>query len=191
MGGDKGGGAAQQAQMQVAGAQTSLAQQQEQLAGQVFGTTFPGMQIAENYYQALASGDPAQIFRAVAPAVQQIQQSTAATKQQIRQDMPRGGQENLALSEADISKTAQIGNLFQRAYTGAFPALASMGTTGIGLASNEVANAISAFSGAATTYANVAEQQAQGKGAQKGFMGELAGAGGQIAGSALMGAALA
>jgi hypothetical protein len=172
--------------MAVGGQQQQLAQQQEQQSASLFNTAFPGFQTAESYYQALASGDPSKIFQAVAPAIQQISQNTAGEKEQIRQNMPRGGQENLALSEADISKTAQIGGLEQTAYTGSFPALASMGSTGIGLSNNEIANAISAFSGASTTYANVAEQQAQGKGASKGFMGDVAQAGGEIGAAALL-----
>jgi len=160
--------------------QVQLGQRQDARSAQLFSTAYPGMQIAENYYQALSSGDPSKIFAAVSPGVQDISANTAAAKQNIRENMPRGGTETLALQEADISKSAQIGNLETKAFTSSFPALANLGTSGIGLSNNEIANAISAFSGASATAGNIAQTQEEGKGMMLGFAGDLASAGATV-----------
>lgn len=146
----------------------------------------PGLKTAQSYYDKLASGDPNAISTAIGPAASGIAQGTQATIGNIRATAPPGGQEQLAEQEAKISGTGQIGNLITQAYTSAFPAEASLGQGGVGLSINEVANAIAGFQGAGTTVAQLGQEQAAGKAATLGFMGSLAGAGGEVGSAAIL-----
>jgi len=159
----------------------SLAQSQEARAGraegrekQLFDLTFPGMQTAESYYQTLASGDPTAIQRAIAPATERINMASQAAQEQIRNEMPRGGTQQLAIEEAGISRAGQVGNLATQAYTGAFPALAALAGQGIGLSVNELSNAIASAQGAGQTLGAAGQQAAQGKASTSGLLGSLA-----------------
>lgn len=156
-------------------AQTQLSQQSAGQSAQTFGATFPGLQMAESYYNSLASGNPTAIASAVGPSVSQIAGNTAATKQQILQTTPRGGEQNLALEQADISKASQVGNLETSAYTSSFPALASLASSGMGISVNELANALSG-------YQSIGQEQSAGKASTMGFLGSLAGGAGTAAG---------
>ena len=129
-------------QNQLTQEQIALAQQQEGRANTLFQQTDPGIGIAEKYYQALSSGDPQKMAAAIGPAVGGIQAQSAQAKENIIANLPRGGEQNLALAQADIAKAGQIGNLETQAYTGSFPALASLGGQGVGLSINEIANAV-------------------------------------------------
>lgn len=154
--------------------QDAAAQKSQQQSAQTYGVTEPGLQSAENYYAALSSGDPTKIFSAVSPSVNQIIGNTQAVKQNILQDNPRGGGQDLALEQANISKAAQIGNLETSAYTSSFPALANLASTGLGLSVNEMANAMQG-------YQSVMTNQSQNKASTMGFFGSLAGGLGGLA----------
>ena len=168
-------------QNQLTQEQIQLAQQQQGQSNQLFQTSFPGFQAAEQYYTSLASGDPQKMMAAVAPSVNAIATQTQAAKNQITETMPRGGAEELALAQADIGKSSQIGNLMSSAYTSAFPALANLAQGGIGLSVNEVANAIASFGGASQANLGAMNTEAQGKASTMGFFGSLAGAAGMAA----------
>jgi hypothetical protein len=178
MGGGTGG--TQSTQNQIAQGQLAISQQQQDQANKVEGIVEPGLQTAENYYTSLASGDPTKIMAAIGPAVGQIGSQTQQAKNSITATTPRGGAQDLALAEADISKAGQVGNLQTQAYTGAFPALAQLFQGGSSTAISQVANAISAASGAGTTEAQIGQEQSAGKASTMGLLGSLAGAGGQI-----------
>lgn len=168
-------------QEQLTQEQIDLAKQQQALSNKTYGVVAPGLQTAENYYASLASGDPTKIAAAVGPAVSGITSSTEAAKQAILTSTPRGGAQDLALQEADISKAGQVGNLDVQAYTGAFPALASLFSGGAGISVQQIANALSGFSGASQTIGALGQEQAQGKASTMGFFGSLAGAAGTAA----------
>ena len=154
-----------QQQFDIAEGQLDIARTGEAREEKLFGTTFPGLDIAEKYYQSLASGDPDEIFRAIAPATEQITSASEQAKERIRTTMPRGGESRLAQEYADIGAAGQVGNLATKAYTSAFPALASLATSGIGLSINEMANAIASMAGAGETTGRIGDQQAAGKAA--------------------------
>jgi hypothetical protein len=175
-------------QNQIAEGQLDLATKQQKESEQILGDVEPGLKMAEDYYQALASGDIKKITAAVAPASQQISSQTEQAKNMIKESTARGGAQDLAVAEADISKSGQIGNLVTQAYTGAFPALASLFSTGGGISVSEIANAVSSAQGASQTTAAVGNEQAQGKATTMGFLGSLAGAAGQAAGGGAFGA---
>jgi hypothetical protein len=173
-----------QQQNNISQKQLGLAEHQQDQADELRGITLPGFKKANDYYMKLSSGDPNEIFRAISPAAEQISEQTDAIKNQIDQNAPRGGEARLAKENADVSKAAQTGNLVTKSYTSSFPALASMGSTGIGLSLNQVANALTGYGGAATTAGNVANEQAAGKANTMGFVGQMIGAGASAAGAA-------
>lgn len=148
--------------------------------------SLPGLQQSENYYSQLASGNPQQIFAATAPAVGQINTATQGAAKNIAENSPRGGVEQMAQANLQQQRAGQVGNLATQAYTSSFPALASLSQGGLGLAANEVSNAISAGSSASSSNQAVMQQQTAEKGSTLGFLGSLAGMGGDIAGGALM-----
>jgi hypothetical protein len=155
--------------------ESAASAQQQANSQQLFNVAEPGLQTAENYYQNLASGNPTQMFAAVAPSVNSVIGNTEQAKQNILQNDPRGGTQDLALQQADISKAAQIGNLQSSAYTSSFPALANLAQTGLGISTNEAQNAIQG-------YGQVAQSQSADKASSMGFLGSLAGAGGSVLG---------
>lgn len=169
-----------------------LTQQQQKNANtaaqesqQTYKTTAPGLSTAENYYQALASGNPAALFKTIAPAVGQINQNSEAAANQIKQTTPRGGAQDLALQQNDITKAANVGNLATNAFTSSFPALASLAGTGLGLSTNELSNAIAGLSTASQTNTGLMNAQAEGKASTLGMLGSLGGAAAMGAGTAV------
>lgn len=153
-----------------------LAQQEMGRQQQLYNASFPGFQESENYYQQLASGDPTAISRAISPAAQQINAQATATNQRIDQDMPRGGEKNLAKEENEINKGAQIGQASTQGYLNSFQNLAGLAGQGIGQ-SNQLAGE------AGSQFSTVANQQAEGKAAQLGFITSLTGSAAELAGA--------
>lgn len=171
----------------IAQGQLDLANKQQATSDKVLGVVEPGLQTAENYYASLATGDPTKIMSAIGPAVAQIGSQTEQSKNAIKSTTPRGGAQDLALAEADISKAGQVGNLQTQAYTGSFPALAQLFQGGAGISVSQIANAIASAQGAASTTAQVGQEQAQGKATTMGFLGSLAGGAGEAAGGGAFG----
>jgi hypothetical protein len=171
----------QNAEVNIAQQQTDIAKQANTRANQLFGASFPGFQEAESYYQQLATGDPSAIARAIAPAAQQIDAQAEGAKQRIEQDSPRGGVKNLALAENEINKGAQIGNLATQSYLSSFQNLAGLAGQGVGQSQGFTGSAISGLSAAGNQYSNIANQQAEAKASQLGFISSLAGSGAGLA----------
>lgn len=172
----------QDAEVGIAQQDVGIAQQQQANSQQEFNASFPGFQQAENYYSKLATGDPAAISRAIAPAAQQIDAQSTATAQRIEQDSPRGGAKNLALEENQINKGAQVGQLASQGYLSSFQNLAGLAGQGVGESISSSGTAISGLSAGGNQYSNVAQQQAEGKASQLGFISSLAGSGAELAG---------
>ncbi len=164
---------------------TNIAQQQEANAQQLFNTSFPGFQTAENFYTTLASGDPSAIFRAISPAVQQIDQSTAAAKANILRTGPPGGQTNLAIENADVNRGAQVGNIGASAYLNAPNALAQLAGQGVNQSISSASTGISSYSAGTQALGQLGSQQLQAQqiaAEQKGStFGSLSSLGGSLA----------
>jgi hypothetical protein len=175
--------ATEKAQQNLANTQQAQSAQATQQSQQLFNTTFPGIQSAENYYKLLSSGDPNSIFKATAPAAENIAAQKQSVLNQINQNMPRGGAKDLAEAQATSQSGSQIGNLFTQAYTSSFPALANLGTSGVGLSVNELANSISGLGQASQTLSSLGGEQSAGKAATLGFLGSLGGAGASALGA--------
>lgn len=171
----------QDAEVQVAQGELAVSQSANQRAQQLFNTSYPGFQEAENYYQQLASGDPTAISRAIAPATEQISKQSQGAAQRITQDVPRGGAQNLALAENQINKGAQISQAATQGYLNSFQNLSSLAGQGVGESSSYTNSAISALGAAGNQYSNIAQQEAEGKASQLGFIASLAGSGGEAA----------
>ena len=179
------------------GEDKSLQQAQENLANQMaasgkastaegstlFNLALPGLEQAESYYGKLASGDPAALARASAPAIQSITSNTNAAKKNIIQDNPRGGERNLALEEADLSQGAQISQLTTGSYTGAFGSLAGLGGQNVSQGTAATSTGLQGMNAAANQYGNLQQLNSEQKATQLGLWSSLAGAGASIAGA--------
>ena len=142
---------------------------------QLFNMALPGLEQSEAYYGKLASGDPNALARANAPAVQAITKSTDSAKKNIMQDNPRGGERNLALEEADLTKGAQVGQLETGSYTSSFGSLAGLGGQNVGQGTAASSAGMQGMNAAANQYGQMQEINAQNKAQTTGFYGSLGG----------------
>jgi hypothetical protein len=165
-------------------AQTSLANQLSATGAQsaqegstLFNLALPGLEQATGYYGKLASGDPNALARANAPAIQQITGQSNQQLSNIMQNAPRGGARDLAISDADLSKGAQISNLTTGSYTSAFPSLASLGGQNVGQGNQATSTGAQAMNSAANQFGNLQQLNNESKATSLGFASSLAGAG--------------
>ena len=170
----------QDSQTNLANVMASTGQQSAQEGSKLFNLALPGLQQSESYYGKLASGDPAALSRANAPAIQQITGQSNAAKQNIIKDNPRGGERNLALEDADITKGAQISQLTTGSYTGAFPSLSSLGGQNVSQGTAATGTGLQGMNAAANQYGQLQQLSNEQKATQLGFMGSLAGSGAQL-----------
>lgn len=129
----------------------------------LFNMALPGLEQSEAYYGKLASGDPNALARANAPAIQSITKATDSAKKNIMQDNPRGGERNLALEEADLSKGAQVGQLETGSYTSSFGSLAGLGGQNVGQGTAAQSSGVQGMNAAANQYGNMWQENAQAK----------------------------
>jgi hypothetical protein len=171
----------QDAQTNLANVMASTGQEKAQEGRTLFNLALPGVQRSESYYGKLASGDPAALARANAPAIQQITESSNAAKKNIMQDNPRGAERTLALEEADINKGTQISQLTTGSYLGAFPSLAQLGGQNISQGNQATATGLQGMNAAGNQYGQLQQLQNEQKATQLGFISSLAGTAGTLA----------
>lgn len=157
-------------------------QQSAKEGSTLFNLALPGLQQAEGYYGKLATGDPAALSRANAPAIQSITAQSNAAKKNIAQDAPRGGERNLALEEADLSKGSQISQLTTGSYTNSFGSLAGLGGQNASQANAATGTGLQGMNAAANQYGQLQQINSEQKATQLGFLTSLAGTGAEIAG---------
>jgi hypothetical protein len=157
--------------------QVNLQNTEAGLLKQYSGIAIPGLTTASDYWKALLSGGSA-AQAATAPFAQTIASQTQAAQRQIQQNLPGGGEKNLALAQLPIAQGQSVANLYQ----GLGPMAASqlqalsLGSAGAGTSSGGV----SASAGASN------EQLAASQAAAKGQMFGGIGSGiGTLAGGAL------
>jgi hypothetical protein len=160
----------------------STGQQSAQEGSTLFNLALPGLEKANTYYGKLASGDPNALARANAPAIQQVTGQSDQQLKNIMQNAPRGGARDLAISDADLSKGAQISNLTTGSYVGAFPSLASLGGQNVGQGNQATSTGIQGMNAAANQYGNLQQIQNQQKQEQLGLYTGLAGSAASFAG---------
>lgn len=153
----------------------------------LFNLALPGLEQSESYYGKLATGDPAALSRANAPAIQQIGSASASAKKNIVQDNPRGGERNLALEEADLTKGAQISNLTTGSYASSFGSLAGLGGQNVSQGTAATGTGLQGMNAAANQYGQLGQLQNEQKATQMGFLGSLVGAAGTAAGGGAFG----
>lgn len=178
MGGGSGKGAANTAQKNIAADAdqlTNIAKTQSGQSTQLYNSAFPGFQSAEGFYNALSSGDPTAIARAISPATQQISQATTGAKQNIMANDPSGGEKNLALEQANLNQGAQVGSTASQGYLNSFNALAKLAGQGIGESQSGANTAISGLGSSASANNASGQLGIQEKGANLGALGGLAG----------------
>ena len=173
----------QSAQQNLANVMASTGQQSAQEGSTLFNLALPGLTQTEGYYGKLASGDPAALARANAPAIQDITNNSNQAKSNIIADQPRGGERNLALEEADISKGGQISNLTTSSYLQAFPSLAGLGGQNVSQGTAATGTGLQGMNAAANQYGQLQQLSNESKATQLGFITSLAGAGASIAGA--------
>ena len=171
----------QSAQTELAKTMASTGKQSAAEGSTLFNLALPGLTQAEGYYGKLASGDPHALARANAPAVGAITKSTDQAKKNITENMPRGGERNLALEEADLSKGAQIGQLETGSYLSSFGSLAGLGGQNVGQGNQATGTGLQGMQGAANQYGQMQQINAENKASTLGFFGSLAGAAGEAA----------
>jgi hypothetical protein len=161
----------------VIDSQTGLQNQEKYLLGKYSDIALPLLGSAGTYWSQLLQGGPA-AQAATAPYAQTIAGQTTAAQKQIQQNLPAGGEKNLALAELPISQAASVANLYQ----GLGPTAASqigslaLGTAGAGTGSGAVS------SGAGSSLTGLAGQQQAAKGGAIGGLGQGIGT---LAGGAL------
>lgn len=172
-------------------AQTNLANQMASTGAQsaaegstLFNLALPGLEQSESYYGKLATGDPAALARANAPAIQSITSASNSAKQNIVQDQPRGGERNLALEEADLSKGSQISSLTTGSYTGAFGSLSGLGGQNVSQGTAATGTGLQGMNAAANQYGNLQQINNEQKATQLGFISSLGGMAASAAGAA-------
>lgn len=167
----------QTAQTNLANTMSATGQQSAAEGSKLFNLALPGLQQSEAYYGKLASGDPAALNRANAPAIQQITGNANAAAKNITQDMPRGGERNLALEEGDLSKGSQISQLTTGSYTGSFGSLAGLGGQNVSQGNAATGTGLQGMNAAANQYGQLGQLANEQKATQMGFISSLAGAG--------------
>jgi hypothetical protein len=177
----------QTAQTNLANIMASTGEQSAQEGSTLFNLALPGLQQAEGYYGKLATGDPAALARANAPAIQSITSASNSAKKNITQDMPRGGERNLALEEADLSKGAQISGLTTGSYTSSFGSLAGLGGQNVSQGTAATGTGLQGMNAAANQFGQLQQLNNEQKATQLGFFGSLAGAAGTAAGGGAFG----
>jgi hypothetical protein len=163
---------------------TQIAGEQEQNAQQLYNLTEPGLVQSENFYQSLASGSPAAIMRAIAPAAQQTAQASAGAKANILANDPAGGEKNLALESVDVNRGAQIASSASGATLAAPNALGQLAGQGIGESISSGSAATGSLSASNQGYNNLQNQYFQGQQLQMQQKGQTLGAAGGLAGDA-------
>jgi hypothetical protein len=148
----------------------------------LFNLALPGLETANTYYGKLASGDPNALARANAPAIQQITGQADQSLKNIMQNAPRGGARDLAISDAELSKGAQISNLTTQSYTGAFPSLASLGGQNVSQGNQATSTGAQTMNAAANQYGNILQFNNEQKQQQLGLITGLAGSAASFAG---------
>jgi hypothetical protein len=155
-------------------------QQSAAEGSQLFNLALPGLEQSEAYYGKLASGDPTALSRANAPAIQQIGAASDSAKKSIVQDNPRGGERNLALEEADITKGAQTSQLTTGSYVNSFGSLAGLGGQNVSQGTAATSTGLQGMNAAANQYGQLQQLNNSQKATSLGFLGSLAGAGATI-----------
>lgn len=122
----KGTGAAIKGQQAIEQQFANIAQNQANIGSQYANIGLPALQSGSNYWQQLLQGGPA-AQQAVGPMAQQITQSSQGALQNLKSNLPAGGESNLAQANLLNQRAQQIGQLYQGVQPQAAQALSQLG----------------------------------------------------------------
>lgn len=172
---------AENTQQQVSAGQLALGQQQQQLAQQQYNESqqLEAPLIAKE--TALASGNPSAVLSASMPEISQITQGFNASKAAIENQLPPGAARDQAIAQLNRQQYTGIAGVQASEVQQAPQILASVGAGAAGLSIQELAGALSGYSGANTSASGIAQEENQSQNNKLSFFSGLAGAAGNAA----------
>lgn len=147
--------------------QTQLQGTEADLLGKYSNIALPYLSSAGNYWTALMKGGP-EAQAATAPYAQKIAAQTGAAQHNIENNLPAGGEKNLALAQLPMQQATNVADLYQKMGPMAASQLQALalGSAGAGTG----AGGVSANAG--SSMASLAGSQAQAKGSMWGGIGQ-------------------
>ena len=184
-------GPATQPSQNIATQQTATGQQFGVLAQQSLQQMNTLEAPAINYYSGLVNsanqGNYNQLVQSAGPTLGNITQQQNAALENIYSNVPAGAGRDYALAMLPQNTAGQVAQTLNSSYTGALSNLAQLGAGYGSTGLQEAGASLSGLSGASQTQGTVMNAQAQSKASTMGFLGALAGAGGQAGAAALGG----
>lgn len=182
MGGGKERKASMDMQSGIARDQLATSKQYLDLATQEQGRRSTLQQPTIDFYSKIVSGDPNARMTAAAVPLGDIAKGARGAREGIMDSVPRGAGRDFALAQNENQKYSQSADYLNKAFMGAFPALAGLGTEAGQVGLQNTGAGMRGAEAGANTNSGVLQTQAQQKAAQLGVIGSLAGAGGAAAG---------
>lgn len=165
----------------IARDQLATSKQYLDLATQEQGRRNTLQQPSIDFYSKITSGDPNARLTAAAIPIGDIARGARGARENIMDSVPRGAGRDFALAQNENQKYSQSADYLNKAFMGAFPALAGLGTEAGQVGLQNTGAGMRGAEAGANTNAGVMQTQQQQKAAQLGVIGSLAGAGGQAA----------
>lgn len=142
----------------------------------------PAISYDTGLVNAANSGNYSQLIQAAGPAVGNISNQFNSARQTIANTTPAGAGAQAAQAILPGQQAGAVASTLNSSYTGALSQLAQMGASYGGVGLQEAGAGLSGLSGAANTYGQLGNQQAQGKASTMNFLGQLGGAAGAAVG---------
>ena len=168
-------------QNQIAQSQLQTSQDYLGLAKQEQERRTALQQPSIDFYTKLTGNDPNARMTAVAPALGDIARAGRSGKEAIYDSAPRGAARDFALSQVPQQQAAQGAEFLNKAFMGAFPAMASLGTESGQVGLQQTGAGMRGAEAASQTNQSVMQNQQAQKASQLGMIGSLAGMGGSLA----------
>lgn len=138
---------------------------------------------AIEYNRVLATGNKDAAMTASAPLISGITSASRANKEAIYDNVPAGAARDFALASNDLTTRSNVAATLSQKFIEAQDKLANIGS-GLGSFSLQtLGSSLRGAEGAANTNSTVMQAEQQRKASTMGFLGGLAGAGGQFAGA--------
>jgi|CXWL01.1.fsa_nt_gi hypothetical protein len=176
LGGGKERKATEQRQLELSQRQQALAEQQFTQAQKEMESRKALQQPSVDFYSRMTSANPSERLRAAAVPIGDTAKLAAGAKESIYENAPRGAARDFALAQVPRDQYAQIAEMLNKAYLGAFPAMASIGTEAGQVGLQQTGAGMRGVEGAVNTNAQIMENQARQYAARLGLFGSIASA---------------
>jgi hypothetical protein len=147
----------------------------------------PAIDYYSNLVNSANSGNYNALVRSAGPVLGNITQQQQSAKENIYSNAPAGAGRDYALAMLPQNTAGQVSSALNSSYTTGLNTLAQLGAGYGSVGLQEAGAGLSGLSGASQTQGSVMNAQAQTKASTMGFLGSLAGAGGQAGAAALGG----